>query len=161
MNKIQVIGEINEESFALFSQQMTEIEESDADSVVIELHSSGGVAVSALAFNARMRLSRLRTTVMAYGYVASAATLILAAGTFRIMAEEAWVMVHEDSGRVKGTVTKQEIAVKQLRIMENQWNHLLEKYTGTSAEEWAALNLVESHLSADACKRLGLVDKVV
>jgi len=158
---IRVIGEINDESFAIFSEQLEELE-SKGKTVTIELCSHGGDAHAALAFSARMRRSSASITVIAYGYVASAAVLILATGKVRMMTKEAWVMVHEDSGTLEfDSTTGAKREVDQFIRMEEQWNELLALYTDTPAIEWSIMHKDTTHLSADACLRLGLVDKVI
>lgn len=161
-NVIRITTAITRAAFKAFSEQMAEFKNDSSRTIIVELFSEGGDAHAALAFAAMIRSSKTPVTVIAYGYVASAAVLILAAGHHRIMTQEAWVMVHEDSGTIEfESVVAMEREVKQYRGLENQWAALLEKFTGTPAEEWAIMHKETTHLSAEACKKLGLVDRIV
>jgi len=160
---IKIIGPINEDTLSVFLEELDA--ESQSQSVVrILLSSEGGTALDALAYVSAIRRCKRRVAVCATGVVMSAATLILAAGTkgLRYIHKEAWVMVHEDSGKVKGTVSQMEREVFRLRRMEDQWCVLLEEYTGTSAKTWSKLHAEgDTYLSADECLALGLIDKII
>lgn len=159
--RLQVCGDINDEAFEKFSNELYELECDSLDPVVVELNSPGGESYAALAFSARIRLSACPITIVVYGRVESAAVMVLASGKTRLMSKEAWVMVHEDSGKVRGEVHEMEREVGQLRKMEDQWAKLLsEKCKGTVAF-WSELHRKTTYLSAKECLELGLVDKVI
>lgn len=161
-NRIHVIGSIDDDSYKEFTEVLGALENSGQNKkVVIELSSVGGDVYSALAFASRIRTSPLEIHVEAHGLVASAAVIILAVGDKRRMAEECLVMVHEDSGKVKGELKVMEREVAHLRRMENLWNSLLESYTGTKASVWANLHSKELYLTAKECLSLKLVDEII
>ena len=156
--KITVSGEINETSFTNFSSELELFERPPFRPVQLHLISDGGDAYSALAFYDRMVVSPCPIHVHAYGLVASAAVLILAAGAKRYMGESAWVMVHEDHGDTSGNVSYLEIETAHLRSMENQWNDLMAKHTAVDAAGWAKFHKRTTYLSYVACISVGLVD---
>lgn len=160
---INLIGDIDEELFKEFSEQLSEIEANSnpATLVNINLNSEGGNAYDALAFSARMRLSPCLFNITAYGFVASAAVLVLASGDTRNMTKEAWVFVHEETAKLEANVVELENEIKHLRRMEDQWAVLLEELTCTKASIWTTLHKANAYLSADECKNLGLVDKII
>jgi ATP-dependent Clp endopeptidase proteolytic subunit ClpP len=160
--KIYLSGEINDENFSIFSKELTELENDGEENVCIELSSGGGDAYAALAFFDRIRISTCSITIVAFGQVASAAVLILAAGKRRIIAPSSWVMVHEDSPEVEGlSVHEAERVVRHHRRLENQWNALLAKTTKTSANRWGRLHKKETFLTASECVTLGLADEIL
>lgn len=159
---IRIIGTIDEASFKQFSEELAELENSDRESsIMIELSSGGGVAYDALAFSGRMRNSPCNLVVYVYGVVASAAVLILASGDLRYMAKESWVMVHEDSDKLKGNVVDLERESRHLRRMENQWCSLLEGLTRADKNTWSSLHKETTYLCAKECLDLGLVDGLI
>lgn len=161
-NRIQIVGSIDEDMYREFSEKLHEFEAKKVRDVFVELSSVGGHAYDALAFYSRMRLSPCNITVLAYGLVASAAVLVLAAGDRRLMTKEAWVMVHEDSvHKFSGDVEEVEKAAKQLRVSEDQWNVLLEDRTGTVWSHWEKLHKAEVFLTAMTCLNLNLVQEIV
>lgn len=160
IRRITIIGSIDDESFEKFCTELTVFEEEGEGRVELELCSEGGYVYSALAFIGRMRRSPCDIYVIGYGYVASAAVLILAAGTKRFLSEEAWVMVHEDSTKLKGNLSDCRNELNQLERQERQWNELMAKYCTGAAQFWANMKK-DTYLSPSDCLRLGIVDKIV
>lgn len=161
---IKIIGGIDENAYKSFVDELDE--NPKANAVMIELNSGGGSAYDALAFYSQIRKIKeggLMCGILATGVVASAAVLILAAGTKgqRQMTREAWVMVHEDTNKLKGSTTDLEREAKHMRRMEEQWNNLLAECTGTSAKAWEEMHKKTTYLSAEECLQLGLIDVIV
>ncbi len=158
---IHLNGEISSESYDAFAKRLSRLEREGGGPVTFHLFSEGGSAHAALAYAGRMRSSPCQIRVHAYGLVASAAVLLLAAGDSRVMASEAWVMVHEDSGEISGSVKDLEKASKHMRRLEVQWAQLLAGLTTASYDTWVKLHADETFLTAKECLALGLIDKVV
>lgn len=158
---IRVIGDIDEDSFKEFSEELSQLEGESNKPITLELCSGGGDAYAALAFHGRMIESACSMTVIVYGQASSAAVLILASGDARFMEAAAWVMVHEDSGKQVGTVVELEREAAHSRRMEVQWAHLLEVHTGTPASKWSELHKATTYLTAQECLKLGLIDKII
>jgi ATP-dependent Clp protease protease subunit len=166
MNKIQLFGEINSEMLSLFDSELSELEAAQASKITIVLNSEGGDATDALAICARMRLSRnafnTNFTVTVLGYCASAATLILAYGDKRLMACEAWCMVHEEADhKVSGNVTHYEHHAHNMRLQERQWNKLFAARTKVSEAEWEQINKRDTYLTPEQCLEMGLIDAII
>lgn len=162
-NKIQLIGEINYEMFEKFCVELHEMECALKDNqwVNVELCSDGGSAEVALAFRGRIRASGLDIRITGYGYVASAAVLVLAAGDHRCLASEAWVMLHEEQAEIEGSVSEIEALGKQLRRTEIQWAELLEQDSSTESAMWLKLHKDTTHLTAEQALFLGLIEEIV
>jgi ATP-dependent Clp protease protease subunit len=160
--KIYIIEQINEESYLKFSLRMDILERESNKPILVELSSGGGVALDGLAFASRIRLSPCDVTIKAVGLVASAATIILAYGDKRLMTKESWVLVHEDSGKQRGSVSAQEKGVRQLRTFEDQWNGLLAARTKLSMPVWEKIHKQgDTYLTPQDCLKYGLVDKII
>lgn len=157
---IRIVGEISETSFAEFSAKLSICERSRTP-VKIELYSEGGNPTAALAFASRIRLAKVKVTVLAIGEVSSSAVLILAAGHKRKMAEEAWVMVHETTDELKGDVIMLEKLVAQRRREEDQWAELLGQWTTSHKYVWTALHKETTYLTATQCLAMGLIDEII
>ncbi|CAM6004759.1 unnamed protein product [Sphagnum balticum] len=158
---INLIGDTDEHMYSNFIETLGEIEESGAEEVYVELNSTGGDVYVAIAIASRMRLSKLRFNIGAFGIVGSSAVIILASGTYRSMAKEAWALVHEDGCEYEGRVSKLEKYAKHQRRMEDQWNALLAERTKTDAKTWGDLHKASTYLDAQECLALGLVDEVI
>lgn len=158
---INLISEISDLTFIAFKDELRQLESESDKPIYIDLSSEGGDAYAALSFAALLRMSKCDTIITGYGLIASAAVLVLASGTKRRMTKESWVMVHEDSGRVKGELKLMEVEVKHMREMETQWCKLLADVTTTSFELWTKLHKRTTYLGAKQCLDLGLIDEVV
>lgn len=158
--KIHLIGVIDEESLLIFCSQLSALELESKKSITLEFSSPGGSAYDALAFSARIRSSPCDIIINAYGLIASAAVLILAAGDSRRLAKEAWVMVHEDSGEHGGNTTELARSAKHLVRLENQWAQLLADVTTADEGVWRDLHHRTTYLTADEALDLGLVDEL-
>lgn len=159
INELRLIGELTPELYQSFSEEFDEALLDEP--LYIELNSEGGDVHVALAITSKIRRWPGKVHITAYGNVASAAVLILASGTNRSMAKEAWVMVHEDGCEFEGRVTKLERHAKHQRRMEDQWNALLAERTKASAEVWAQLHKESTYLNPEQCLELGLIDEIV
>jgi ATP-dependent Clp protease protease subunit len=161
--KINIIGDIDEVAYKEFVEQMDALEKAPGKAINIELTSHGGTALIAVAFHDRIRRSSCPVLVRAYGIVASAAVIILAAGDTRFMSKNAWLMVHEDTVALPEEIRVAE-AARSVAIgqkLEDQWNKLLEDRTATAASTWAELHQKESYLTAKDCLNYGIIDEIL
>ena len=162
--KIYIIGAIDDEAYEKFSRRLTLLERRNPRAPVeVELNSGGGEAYTALGFASRMRTSSCPIHVSAHGLIASAAVIILAYGDHRAMSNEAWLMVHEDSGEMVGNVTEIEKFAIQGRKMELQWAELLAKRSKGKCDSagWAQLHSETTYMTAQECLDAGIIDEVL
>lgn len=160
--KLYIVGAIDWETYATFSEALDVLEQESKKPIEIELASDGGDAHAALAFSDRIKNSQCDILITGTGSVASAAVLILASGDYRQLTRTTWVMVHEEVGELEfASVTALERETKQHRLLETQWNKLLAANTMASAEYWEKLHKETTHLSAQDCLALGLVDRII
>lgn len=159
--RIFLIGDIDSELYENFTKELREFERTNVDKVIVELTSEGGDPYSSLAFYSRIRESSCNIHIVARGYVASAAVLVLAAGDYRAMSKETWVMVHEETEEISLEVHKAEAAVLQMRNMENQADRLLAARSDLTAEEWKRYHRDTTYFTADECLGIGLIDEVL
>lgn len=158
---IRVIGEINEAAYERFSKKLRKFEEESDETVVVELCSFGGSDYDAIAFYGRMRNSYCLIRIEAYGQVLSAATLIFAAGDYRIIDSNAWFMVHDSTDKVTGQVASLSKHLKHMHKMENQWSTILSNRSRASKELWRELSMKETFITANELLELGLADEVL
>lgn len=165
VNKLYIIGDINDESYAKFTEELAELENTlrRNDMIEVELMSDGGSAYTALAFYDRIMNSKHVINITATGFTASAAALILAAGNTRRMTKNAWLMTHEDTvSDVKGlSVTEGEREVKHLRELENQWNTLLSRRSNLEPNDWEVMNKKTTYLTAQQCLNIKFIEEIV
>lgn len=167
---IRITGAIDEANYIDFASKLDVLDtKSLKRNLIIEICSHGGSADLAFAFVGRMRLSRHSFTTLGNGMVASAATLILAAGDKRLATKETTVMIHEDSIRkLSGKVSEIEEQAIHMRQMEIKWNTLLAEYSNKNGRDGfnvAYYNDLHSqgdtYLTPEQAKEHGFIDDIV
>jgi ATP-dependent protease ClpP protease subunit len=106
-----------------------------------------------------IRAYKKRVTTVVVGACQSAAVLVFAAGDVRIAAKDSWFMVHEDSGKISGSVSELSAEVGSMLRKERQWAELMHQRTGAPIEQWDQLSKATSYLDASEMLELGLVHK--
>lgn len=158
---IDLIGDIDHEMYKDLVKKLRKAEDAKID-VTLAISSHGGDAAVALAIYDRIKYSSVKINTSAIGAVSSAAVLVLAAGDYRMMFSNAWVMVHEESyENMSGNATYFEKLAVQARKQELQWAELLEKVTFTSKSKWLDLHREETYLTAEDCLRMGLIEEII
>lgn len=161
---IHITGTIDEAAYESFSKKLIYINnrhKNKVERITIRLNSIGGAALDALAIASLMRTSKNEFIVEVYGSAFSAAVIILAMADKRYMTKESWVMVHEESTKIKGTTTSLLRGARYQERLEDQWNLLLEENSDISKEDWARMAKEETFLSAKECLDFGLIDKII
>jgi ATP-dependent protease ClpP protease subunit len=158
---LQIIGDIDFDSFKQFDTELGELEKAGQQTVGVLLTSMGGSPEASLAFASRIRLSPCDIHITAMGYVASAAILVLAYGDKRFMTKESWAMVHEEKMKINDRVTGLERQVAVLRRWEDQAAFLLAERTGTEDHIWNGLHKNEIYLTPEECLELNLIEEIL
>ena len=160
--KLYINGEISNESYLCFAKKLSRLEVTYPNQTIqIEITSDGGDSEAGLAFFDRIRNSPNQVVTVAYGLVASAASLVFAAGHKRFMAPNAWLMVHEESmDDLSGSVADIEKHVRHLRRVEDQYSTLMASVSKTHKETWDYLNLNETYISAEEALQYGISDGI-
>ena len=159
--KLYINGEISNESFLLFSKKLSRLEVLfPGQAIQVEITSDGGDSEAGLAFFDRIRNSPSPIVTVAYGLVASAASLVFAAGHKRFMAPNAWLMVHEETPKLCSTVSAMEKDLKHFRVIEDQYSTLMASVSTTDKHQWDRLNMNETYISAEECLKLGIADGI-
>lgn len=163
-NKIYVSDTISEAGYVAFSRRLAFLEKHlpSLQPIEIEVCSGGGDPMAALAyFHKIVNYKKHKIVTFATGQVASAATLILLAGHERKMASNAWVMVHEECGKISGSHSDKKRSLEWGQQLEDQWNALFASRTNATAEYWESINRETTYLDPEECKTLGLIHEVI
>lgn len=135
------------------------LQDGGGTNITIQINSGGGNHLDSLAMYSVIRAYGGQVTTIAVGACHSAAVLVFAAGDVRVSAEESWFMVHEDSGKISGSVTELHSEIACMVRKEHQWADIMESRTGTATREWDELSKATTYFSAKEAKELGLVHK--
>jgi ATP-dependent Clp endopeptidase proteolytic subunit ClpP len=134
--------------------------------VTVRLCSPGGEAMTAFAIHDLLRFTfPNRVTTEVFGDCASAAVIILMAGSVRRASVNSRLMVHNGLTHIDGTLSLSAEqfggAGKELSILNNRYNSLIATRSVLELDEVARWAKKETYFSAAAALSVGLVDEVI
>lgn len=147
-------------SFKSFRDQ---VNSTDSKVYNIYINSNGGQLVEAMAmhdFIVELRGKGKTVNTFGRGIIASAATYILMAGSNE-MSKNSWLMIHNVSGRVAGTVNEVEQYAAQLRKFNDTARDFYATYTGMRKEDITKMMNAETWMTADEAKTKGFIKNIL
>lgn len=160
---IQIMGDIDTVAFENFDNTLSRLEDSGKIDLTVHLMSDGGDATVGLAFFDRIRLSSLEITIIAFGEVGSAATLVFAAGDKRVMSPNSSLFFHEEQcGALEGAAVRDaQKTINNCRDVDQQYNRLLSSVTKKGIDYWDYLSVNEEYLSPEQALEAGICDEIL
>jgi ATP-dependent protease ClpP protease subunit len=157
---LTISGELG--SFGKFCGFMQELETMH-NKFCINICSTGGGLHDGLAFAGRIACSPSHITTIAYGLVASSATLPYIVGKHRLISRFAYLMLHEASVDTDGSLKATSDFIKHVEGVDEQYLKWLAKYSNKPYGYWKKLVIPgrEIYLNADECIELGLADEII
>jgi len=127
------------------------------------INSPGGSATAMTAIYDTMQYVRCDVATTCMGQAASAAAVLLAAGTpgRRTVLEHSRVLLHQPSGQGQGTVSDLAIQAREVLRLRAETEELLARHTGQPAERLRADTDRDLILSAHDAVGYGVADAVV
>jgi ATP-dependent Clp protease protease subunit len=144
--------------------QLLCLESNDPDrDISIYINSPGGSFTALTAIYDTMMYVRPDITTTCMGQAASAAAVLLAAGTpgKRFALENSRVLIHQPSGEGQGQVTDLEIQANEIVRMRNLLETILARHTSQAVEKVRADIERDRILTATEAKEYGIVDEVI
>lgn len=138
-----------------------------SDSAELPIHvyvnSPGGSLTALLAVYDTMQYVRPPVATFCLGQAASAAAVLLAAGTpgQRHVLEHARVLLHQPSGGAEGTAADLEIQAAEIQRQRGQVEQILSRHTGQPVERLRRDTDRDLILTAEQALEYGLADRVV
>jgi len=132
--------------------------------IQLYINSPGGVLTSALAIYDTMQYIKCPISTVCVGSAASAAAILLAAGTKgkRFSLPNAQILLHQVAvSGVSGQAVEVEIAAKQIIKLKDKVNKILAKHTGQPLERIEKDTDRDFYLSAEESKEYGVIDEVI
>jgi ATP-dependent Clp protease protease subunit len=164
-DRIVFLGtQVDEQSANLVIAQMLYLEGEDPDKPInLYINSPGGDMTAYFAIHDTMQFLHAPVSTMCVGQAASAAAVLLAAGTpgMRFTLPNARVLIHQPHGGAQGQSTDLEIQVREMVEMRERMVQVLVESTGQTRERIVA-DIDRDHIlrGADAVA-YGLVDEVL
>jgi ATP-dependent Clp protease protease subunit len=139
-----------------------EAENADKD-ISIYINSPGGDITALFAIYDTMRFVKNDISTFCYGQAASAAAVLLAAGTNgkRFALPHARVLIHQPYGGAGGQATDIEIQAKEIMRMRDLLNEVLAQHTGQPVDKVAKDTDRDFIMSAEESREYGIIDEVI
>ena len=148
----------------LICAQMLFLESEDPDKDInLYINSPGGDITGLLAIYDTMKYIKPDVSTFCFGQVASAAAVLLGAGTKgkRFALPHARVLMHQPWGGVGGQASDIEIQAREMLRMKDMLNGLLAHDTGQTVEKITADTDRDYIISAAEAVEYGLIDEVI
>jgi ATP-dependent Clp protease protease subunit len=144
--------------------QLLCLEGNDPDrDILMYINSPGGSFTALTAIYDTMMFVRPDVQTYCMGQAASAAAVLLAAGTpgKRFALQNSRILIHQPSGEGQGQVTDLEIQANEILRMRKLLEQVLSRHTGQSEDKIRADIERDTILTAHEAKDYGIVDEVI
>jgi ATP-dependent Clp protease, protease subunit len=144
--------------------QLLTLESMDPDrDITIYINSPGGSFTALTAIYDTMQFVKPDVVTVCIGQAASAAAVLLAAGTKgkRFALQNSRVLIHQPSGEGQGQVTDLEIQANEILRMRGLLEDILAHHTGQTLEKIRTDIERDRILTAVQAKEYGIVDDVI
>jgi len=148
----------------LVMAQLLHLEAEDADKDInLYINSPGGEITGLFAIYDTMQFIKPEIATYCMGQAASAAAVLLAAGTKgkRHSLPHARILIHQPYGGAGGQAADIEIQAKEILRMRELLERVLAHHTGQTIEKVAKDTDRDFIMSADEAKDYGLIDEVI
>ena len=149
----------------LICAQLIHLESENPDrDINIYINSPGGDITALFAIYDTMQFIKNDVATICLGQAASAAAVLLAAGTKgkRLALPHSRVLLHQPYGQVDyGQVTDLELAAKEILRMRDILEHILAEHTGQSIERIHADTDRDFVMEANEALEYGIIDDVI
>jgi len=139
-----------------------EVEDPEKD-IYLYINSPGGLVTAGLAIYDTMQYVKPDISTICMGQAASAAALLLAAGTQgkRMSLPNANILIHQPMGGARGQATDVGIQARQILKIKDRLNRIFVKHTGQSLERIERDTDRDFYMTAEEAKEYGIIDKVI
>jgi ATP-dependent Clp protease protease subunit len=155
---------INDSVANMIIAQLLHLESEDPDKdISIYINSPGGEITGLFAIYDTMQFIKCDVATICIGQCASAAAVLLAAGTKgkRFALPNARILIHQPLGGAQGQATEIEIQAKEILRIRVALDDLLSEKTGQTAEKIHQDTDRDYIMSAEEAKAYGMIDAVM
>ena len=163
--RIVVLGtDVNDNVANYISAQLLYLEGQDRDKdIMLYINSPGGSVTAGMAIYDTMQFVKPQVQTVCLGQAASAASVLLAAGTAgkRFALPHARVLIHQPYTEGGGQGSDIEIQANEILRMRKEMEVILARHTGRSEEQIEHDIERDKILTADMAKEYGIIDQVI
>jgi ATP-dependent Clp protease protease subunit len=161
---IFLLGEVEDHMANLVVAQLLFLEsENPEKDIFLYINSPGGVVTAGLAIYDTIQFIKPHVSTLCIGQAASAAALLLCAGTTgkRFCLPNSRVMIHQPLGGYRGQATDIEIHARETLAIRERLNQIMAKHTNKTPEEIMRDTERDNFMSATQALEYGIIDKVI
>jgi len=148
----------------LVTAQLLHLEAEDpTQEIQLYINSPGGEMTGLFAIYDTMQFIGCPISTICVGQAASAAAVLLAAGTAgrRMALPNARVLIHQPHGGAQGQTTDVELAAKEMVFMRHRMTEILAEHTGQTVERVAS-DIERDHIMrGEEAVAYGMIDHVI
>ncbi len=155
---------INDEIANLIMAQLLHLEGEDPEKDInLYVNSPGGSVTSALAIFDTMEFIKPAVSTICMGQAASAAAVLLAAGTpgKRFALPHSRILIHQPHGGAEGQSVDIEIQAAEIQRIRDLLDQILAEKTGQEVAKITKDTDRDFIMTADEAKKYGLIDEVI
>jgi ATP-dependent Clp protease, protease subunit len=155
---------VNDEIANLIMAQLLHLEGEDPEKDIhLYINSPGGSVTSLLAIYDTMEFIKPDVSTICMGQAASAAAVLLAAGTpgKRFALPHSRILIHQPSGGAEGQSTDIEIQAREIQRIRDLLDQILAEKTGQSLSKITADTDRDFIMTADEAVEYGIIDQVL
>ena len=144
--------------------QLLHLESENPDKDInLYINSPGGDINALFAIYDTMTYIKPDITTICYGQAASAAAVLLAAGTpgKRLALPHSRILIHQPYAGAQGQVSDLEIASREIQRLKESLEQLLASHTGQPIEKIREDTDRDYVMTADEAKEYGIIDEVI
>ena len=148
----------------LICAQLLHLESENPDrDISLYINSPGGDINSLFAIYAPMQYIKPDLTTICFGQAASAAAVLLAAGTpgKRLALPHSRVLIHQPYAGAQGQVSDIELASREIQRLKAQLEEILARHTGQDASRIHDDTDRDYVMTAEEAKEYGIIDEVI
>jgi len=148
----------------LICAQLLHLESENPDrDISLYINSPGGDINALFAIYDTMQYIKPDVTTICFGQAASAAAVLLAAGTHgkRLALPHSRVLIHQPYAGASGQVSDIELASREIQRLKTQLEEILARHTGQDAERIHADTDRDFVMTAAEAKEYGIIDEVI
>ncbi len=148
----------------LVTAQLLHLEAEDTDKEIqLYINSPGGDMTGLFAIYDTMQFIQCPISTICVGQAASAAAVLLAAGTTgkRLALPNARILIHQPHGGAQGQTTDVELAAKEMAFMRQRMNEILASHTGQPLERIIADTDRDYIMRGEDALAYGMIDHVI
>ncbi len=148
----------------VISAQLLHLEAENPDrDINIYINSPGGDINALFAIYDTMQYVKPDITTICFGQAASAAAVLLAAGTpgKRLALKHSRILIHQPYSGAQGQVSDIEIAASEIQRLKKSLEDVLAHHTGQTSEKISADTDRDFVMTADQAKEYGIIDEVI